>query len=164
MRRSRQMLLLVAVLAAYRVGWTGYAWETWSVRHPSERGGRLQYLFAGGCGLVAVGVPLLVLALGTDLFVLALVDYRAGLTPGVVALGLLPLGPLLVIACGVRAVRGDAPAAVAGALLALSAYAWLLARGDAGWLVAAAPGLLAPFVLLAGVIRPDRVRVEAQHR
>lgn len=78
------MLLLVAILATYMVGWTGYAWETWSVRHPSERGGRRQCLFAGGCGLVAAGVPLLILALGTDLFALALLQGHGRPAPGLV--------------------------------------------------------------------------------
>ena len=150
------MPLLIAVLAMYMVGWTGYAWETWSVRHASERGGRRQFLFAGGWGLVAAGVPLLILALGTDLFVLALVHGNARLTPGFVGLlVVMPVAPAFLIALGVRAARGDAASACAGALLGLVAYLWLIGRGDAGWLLATAPGLSAPAVLLVGLIRPS---------
>jgi hypothetical protein len=156
------MPLLVAILTVYMAGWTGYAWETWSTRHPAERVGRRHLLFAGGWSLVAAGVPLSILAIGTDLFVLALVHGGSHSTPGLVGpLVALLSGPVVLIALGVRASRGDVVSAWAGTLLGLAAYVWLIGRADAGWLTATAPGLIAPLVLLVGLITRPRRQAEA---
>jgi hypothetical protein len=156
--------LVIALTAMGIVGFAGYAWEVSGDRRPAQSADE-RLLVAGGVSLAAVGVALLLVGAGTDLFVLGLVLHR----PGTIGLGgeafmvVAVVGPATLIGLGVQAARGHVPAALAGVGLAGTAYLVVAAEallpfpgfGDPGpsALCPATVGLLPVALLLAGVLR-----------
>jgi hypothetical protein len=158
------VVLLTVLLAMYVAAPALYVLS--SPRRHLGRSRRL--LAAGGASLVAVGVALLILAVGAVAFGVELaVARQQDVSVGVgLLLAALPLGPIVLVVLGVLCARGKRAAAVLAIILCLLAYAVcavrLLAVSSQGVdpsasdvLVPAAVGLIAPALLAAGLVRAD---------
>jgi len=117
-------VLLVIVLASMgMISSAGYAWEVSGDRRP-RRSTPERLIIAGGVSLATAGVVLLVVGAGADVFAVGLGLHRPG-TIGVGGLAFMTLavvGPALLIGLGVLAAYGHPAAALAGVVLAGSAY------------------------------------------
>jgi hypothetical protein len=128
-------------------------------------------LAAGGASLVAVAIALLILAVGAVGFGVELAVARHQDVPVGVALLLaaLLLGPIVLVVLGVLSARGKRAPAVLAVILCLIAYAVccvrVLAASSSGVdpaasdvLIPASLGLIAPALLVAGLVRADAWR------
>ncbi len=164
------VILLTLFLAMYVAGPALYVWSA----SGEARGSSRRLLTAGGASLVAVGIPLLILALvavgfGVELAVARNQAVSVGVS---LLLAGLVLGPITLIVLGVLAARGRRVAAMVAVALCVLAYAVCLVRvlaasspgvnpSASDILVPAAIGLLPPTLLTAGLLLGDASRTGA---
>jgi hypothetical protein len=159
----RSVILLTVFLAMYVAGSAAYVWTA----PRQDTGRRRRLLAAGGASLVAVGIPLLIIALGAVGFAvaLAIARHQAVSVGQGFLLATVVLSPIALIVLGVLAARGRRLPAMVAVALCVAAYALCLVRvlaasspgvdpSASDILIPAAIGLLPPVLLTAGLLRP----------